>query len=57
MAEYVWRYTYFLDSILYFKVVTTTTPLHLGITSKVFELESWGCAQNEAFFMQITKRI
>ena len=24
-------------------------PLHLGITSKVFELESWGCAQNEAF--------
>ena len=22
-----------------------------SITSKVFELESWGCAQNEAFLM------
>ena len=32
------------------KVVTTTTTLHLDITSKLFELESWGCAQNEAFF-------
>ena len=28
-----------------------------GITSKLFELESWGCAQIEALFMQIAELI
>ena len=36
------------------KLVTITTSLHSGITSELFELESWDCAQIEALFVLIT---
>ena len=37
------------------KIVPKTTSLPLGITFKLFEVESWDCAQIEALFMRITK--
>ena len=40
---------FFLDSNLLHQTATTTT-LPLRITSELFELESWGCAQIEALF-------
>ena len=40
-----------------FKVVPTTTSLLLNITSKLFELESWGWAQIEALFTQLAHKV